>query len=159
MVKHYTYLHRKKDTNEVFYIGKGIGNRASQFSRRSDEWKQIAQNGFIIEIVANWKTENEAYDHERFLIKCFRDLGHPLLNCVGGGAGGVFGFRNGMFGKVSAMRGKKQTVLGLQSIITRANSLKNRTVFENVVCPHCGKESNLGNAKRWHFDNCKYKNE
>ena len=24
-----------------------------------------------------------------------------------------------------------------------------------VVCPHCGKSTNIGNAKRWHFDNCK----
>ena len=26
-----------------------------------------------------------------------------------------------------------------------------------VVCPHCNKESNRGNAGRWHFDNCKMK--
>lgn len=24
-----------------------------------------------------------------------------------------------------------------------------------LKCPHCGKESNVGNAKRWHFDNCR----
>ena len=23
-----------------------------------------------------------------------------------------------------------------------------------LTCPHCGKEANIGNAKRWHFDNC-----
>jgi len=26
-----------------------------------------------------------------------------------------------------------------------------------IVCPHCDKTGNLGNMKRWHFDNCKYK--
>ncbi len=26
-----------------------------------------------------------------------------------------------------------------------------------VKCPHCDKDSNYGNAKRWHFDNCKHK--
>lgn len=26
-----------------------------------------------------------------------------------------------------------------------------------VVCPHCGKESDASNGKRWHFDNCKQK--
>jgi hypothetical protein len=26
-----------------------------------------------------------------------------------------------------------------------------------LTCPHCGKEGNLGNMKRWHFDNCKVK--
>lgn len=25
------------------------------------------------------------------------------------------------------------------------------------ICPHCGKEGNLGNMTRWHFDNCKVK--
>jgi hypothetical protein len=24
-----------------------------------------------------------------------------------------------------------------------------------ITCPHCNVESNRGNAKRWHFDNCK----
>lgn len=26
--------------------------------------------------------------------------------------------------------------------------------IENLKCPHCGKEGNPGNMKRWHFDNC-----
>lgn len=26
----------------------------------------------------------------------------------------------------------------------------------NVECPHCGKIGDVGNMKRWHFDNCKY---
>lgn len=30
----------------------------------------------------------------------------------------------------------------------------NSTLLE---CPHCGKTMNVGLAKRWHFDNCKYK--
>lgn len=27
-----------------------------------------------------------------------------------------------------------------------------------IKCPHCGKETNDGNAIRWHFDNCKLRN-
>jgi len=27
-----------------------------------------------------------------------------------------------------------------------------------LKCPHCGKETNDGNARRWHFDNCKLRN-
>ena len=26
-----------------------------------------------------------------------------------------------------------------------------------IKCPHCCKEGNVGNMKRWHFDKCKYK--
>lgn len=29
--------------------------------------------------------------------------------------------------------------------------------LEKVKCPHCNKESDIGNANRWHFDNCKSK--
>jgi len=27
-----------------------------------------------------------------------------------------------------------------------------------IKCPHCGKETNDGNARRWHFDNCNLRN-
>lgn len=30
--------------------------------------------------------------------------------------------------------------------------------MEKIECPHCGKLSDKGNSKRWHFDNCKEKN-
>lgn len=26
---------------------------------------------------------------------------------------------------------------------------------ERVTCPHCNANTNKGNAKRWHFDNCR----
>lgn len=28
---------------------------------------------------------------------------------------------------------------------------------KNLQCPHCGKVTNVGNSKRWHFDKCKAK--
>jgi hypothetical protein len=31
--------------------------------------------------------------------------------------------------------------------------------MEKIECPHCGKLSDKGNAKRWHFDNCKEKKD
>lgn len=32
---------------------------------------------------------------------------------------------------------------------------KSLAKIEKLECPHCGNLSNPGNAKRWHFDNCK----
>jgi hypothetical protein len=29
--------------------------------------------------------------------------------------------------------------------------------MKQVACPHCGKMVDVGNSKRWHFDNCKLK--
>jgi hypothetical protein len=65
------------------------------------------------------------------------------------------GSMNGMYGKVSAMKGRKQTELGLTSIIQRANSEKNSLIKIQLTCPHCNIITNKGNAKRWHFNNCK----
>jgi hypothetical protein len=37
-----------------------------------------------------------------------------------------------------------------------SNTLKNKP---KVTCPHCGKEGSEAPMKRWHFDNCKYKDK
>jgi hypothetical protein len=44
-----------------------------------------------------------------------------------------------------------------EGIKPRANSKKNTTVFAQLTCPHCNFTTNKGNAKQWHFDNCKGK--
>jgi hypothetical protein len=35
----------------------------------------------------------------------------------------------------------------------------NREIKQKIECPHCGKSMDLLNAKKWHFDNCKNKQE
>lgn len=30
---------------------------------------------------------------------------------------------------------------------------------KKLICPHCNKESDISNAKHWHFDNCKHKKQ
>lgn len=56
---------------------------------RSKHWKNIVakDGGFSAEILARWPTEKEAFEHEKFLIKCFRDLGIHLCNMTDGGEG------------------------------------------------------------------------
>ena len=31
----YVYIHKRKDTNEIFYVGKGTGNRLNQKTSRN----------------------------------------------------------------------------------------------------------------------------
>lgn len=85
----YTYLHRRVDTNEVFYIGKGSGKRAWRHGSRSRGWHRVvkAARGHTVKVLAQWCTEEEAFEHERLLISCFRDLGAPLCNLTCGGDG------------------------------------------------------------------------
>lgn len=83
----YTYAHFRPD-GRVFYIGKGSGNRYLSVGR-STYWKNVVakEGSFKSEILAEWSTEAEAFEHEKFLIKCFRDLGFSLCNLTDGGEG------------------------------------------------------------------------
>ncbi len=44
----YVYLHKKKTTGEVFYVGKGKGRRINDNSRRNASWKQVVESCGII---------------------------------------------------------------------------------------------------------------
>jgi hypothetical protein len=83
-----TYSHHKPD-GTLFYIGKGSVKRAYAKDNRNPYWKNIvAKHGsYKVEILASWPTEAEAFEHEKLLISCFRDLGFSLANVTNGGDG------------------------------------------------------------------------
>jgi hypothetical protein len=84
---YYTYGHYKANSKELFYIGKGKTNRAYEKDSRSDFWNSIVKkHGYTVEIFANWKSEKDAFLHEKFLIECFRNL-TKLCNLTDGGDG------------------------------------------------------------------------
>jgi hypothetical protein len=59
------------------------------------------------------------------------------------------GENNPMFGKEFSPEHKQK--------LSEANKGVPQGPQEIVQCPHCGKEGGISNMKRWHFDNCKYK--
>lgn len=75
----YTYAHYKPD-NSVFYIGKGQRHRAWSVKDRNPYWRNVVakHKNHKVEILAEWPTEQEAFDHEKFLIWCFRDMGKTM---------------------------------------------------------------------------------
>jgi hypothetical protein len=83
-----TYAHYKPDGG-LFYIGKGKIRRSRQMDCRNSHWTNIVNKYGKpkVEVLANWETEQEALDHERFLIFCFRDMGFVLANKTSGGEG------------------------------------------------------------------------
>jgi hypothetical protein len=84
----YTYAHYTPE-GRLFYIGKGNGRRAHSHRGRNIYWRRVVEKhgNPDVQILANWKTEAEAFDHEILLIKCFKDLGHKLTNLSDGGEG------------------------------------------------------------------------
>jgi len=85
----YTYCHTRNDTGKIFYIGKGTRKyRASSKDQRNKYWQNIVnKHGFKSEILAHWNTEKEAFEHEKLLILCFKDMGYTLANMTEGGEG------------------------------------------------------------------------
>ena len=84
----YTYAHYTPDKN-LFYIGKGNGRRAYIFHKRNNHWNNIVKKHGKpeVQILAHWNTEAEAFDHEKLLISCFKDMGHTQCNMSEGGEG------------------------------------------------------------------------
>ncbi len=84
----YTYMHTRNDTNEVFYIGKGSKRRPRDKSNRNRHWHYIVnKHGYTVTVLAAWDKEQDALDHEKFLITVFKDIGKDLANYVDGGLG------------------------------------------------------------------------
>lgn len=88
---YYVYVHKKKTTGEVFYVGKGCGRRAWQWSDRSHYWKRVAKKyGYVVEIYLDNIQEWCAFEIERNLITYYgrEDLNEgSLVNHTDGGEG------------------------------------------------------------------------
>ena len=91
MKNSYIYFHITKDTQEIFYVGQGVGSRAWHFHNRSRIWNNTAKkHGVQVEVVLTGLTKEEANHWERFWIASIgrRDLKEGnLVNLTSGGEG------------------------------------------------------------------------
>lgn len=81
------YQHRRKDTNEIFYVGHGGRSRPWQFTRgRSQGWQSVYnQFGCVVETLAKFDNKQDAADFEIKMIAQYRKQGIPLVNKKDGG--------------------------------------------------------------------------
>lgn len=93
---YFIYLHRRNDTGEVFYVGKGTRTHKKQYERayvakkRSSFWSSIVEKaGYSVELVADFFIETDAFSMERSLIATHgrRVDGGTLCNLTMGGDG------------------------------------------------------------------------
>ena len=70
-------------------------HRARSRAGRNVVWNRMVakHGGFKVEILGRWNSEQEAFDHEIFLIDTIKKMGVPLANIAQGGLGSA-GFRH-----------------------------------------------------------------
>jgi len=87
----YIYAHRRNDTGQRFYIGKGRGGRAWRVYDRGVLWKRVAnKHGYTVEIVATGLDESAAFLKEISLIAFHGRVDlrtGSLVNLTDGGEG------------------------------------------------------------------------
>jgi hypothetical protein len=85
---YYIYFHRRIDNGQVFYVGKGVGNRAYTRNSRNDLWHNVADTiGFNVEIIEKDLLQDLAYEREIYYIALFGK--DNLCNkTIGGGSPG-----------------------------------------------------------------------
>lgn len=82
----YVYLHRRATNNEIFYVGKGSGNRAWYLKDRNPHWRNVAaKNGVIVDVLQENMSEACAFTLEKITIRRFEGCG--LTNVCSGGQG------------------------------------------------------------------------
>ena len=103
---YYVYQHRRDDTGEVFYVGKGKGNRC--FSKnRNKHWKNISnKTSYSIEIVYDNLPSEIACLVEIGLITKYKIQGLELCNYTIGGEGTI-GYKHSFSSKEIMSKNKK----------------------------------------------------
>jgi len=92
-LSHYVYAHIRKDSREVFYIGKGSGWRLTASSKRNKYWLNIVAKagGFYPVVLISGLNSDDAYEIERLVISEIRKKTNIVLcNLIDGGKGGSF---------------------------------------------------------------------
>lgn len=85
----YVYIHYTKDTKEIFYVGKGINNRAySKVKRNKFWWNIVNKHDYCSKILYSNLSEEKAFLLEKELIKNLKAIGLAKANFHEGGSGG-----------------------------------------------------------------------
>ncbi len=144
------YQHRRKDTNDIFYIGIGKNKNRALAYGRNPHWNRVADKyGYEVDILIDGCTWEEACEIEKGLIKDYgrADLGlGKLVNLTDGGDGILghkhsydtinnmskerLGNKNGMYGKGYLVLGEKNGMFGKSHKDTTIQKMKNKKVNE-----------------------------
>lgn len=178
----YTYLYRDID-NTPIYVGKGTKNRATHHFRSKTHLgcllRKRYKEGYKIEPVFLCKDVDEelAFFVEIEMIRHYgrKDLGTgSLLNRTNGGEG-----HSGFIQSEETKAKRRKSCTGLKRSDETKQRMSQRQIGSKnarygkkpwnsgikmpyiaqpiVTCPHCNKAGGQAAMKRWHFNNCKFK--
>ena len=84
--KYYVYAWYIKETNEVFYIGKGCGNRYKTRKRENSYFMRIINKyDCDVKILEDGLTEQQAFELEKEMIAYYRIVSKHMTNILDGG--------------------------------------------------------------------------
>lgn len=129
---HYGINKKSDGTCNIFYIGKGCGNRAYVKKGRGSLWQKISKDrGVKVEIIQTFEDEGSAYSFEKKLISIIKKRGGCEANVAEGGRGGqskgVFRSDGSFFSNIEIAAHATGNLLGLKvsasSISSAANGI------------------------------------
>ena len=86
----YVYEWYNVNTEEIFYVGKGCGNRYKQVSKRNQKFKEYYENNeCAVRTIQTFENEEEAFNYERSRILDLKAQKQCFCNIDDGGNGGL----------------------------------------------------------------------
>ena len=112
---YYVYEYIRLDTNELFYVGKGHGNRWRVLHGRNSYFEHIINKYDVaVNILYTCENENIAFDVECWYINEYKyTIGYDLVNVVDGGEGcALVGENHPRYGKGYLIEGQNHPFYG-----------------------------------------------
>ena len=144
----YIYEWYNTDTNEVFYVGKGVYNRYKVKRRNKKFNEYISNNNCDVRIIKYYDDELMCFKKEEELISYYKSIGQCQCNCVFGGCGGA----------------RDNWTKELREKMSKENPMKSKTqkermsIYNPMKNPEIAKKVGEKHSKPFYIGNIKFNN-
>ena len=162
----YVYEWYNVNTNEIFYVGKGCGNRYKQVSCRNQLFRDYYENNeCAVRIVKEFEDEQEAFSYEHKRIVELKQESQCSCNLDDGGTGGVNfiwtpemraykSIHNPMKEEEQRERMRANNPMYNEEIAKKVAHSKSKVVCYNGIETTCreiadSKQLHIGTVQRW----------
>ena len=147
----YVYVWIRKDTNKIFYVGKGSGNRYKDLDMRNKHFlniiNKVGKNNCTQEFLAIELTEKEAFNLEKYYIAKYRKEGLPLVNISDGGEGSSGWFANASAEEQKRHREISKSFLGKHHSEKTKKKMREAALGRHILSEEAKQNIGLANSK------------